>query len=385
MRKGARSLAVIFLVALMVLSLGASAGAVELASGDMVVVPQGQIQGPLFVAGNNIVINADVDGDVFAAAQTITVNGKVGGDVMAAAQTIRLNGEITGDARCAAAEVSVNGTVGQNLTAAAAKVLLDQRAAVGRDALVLAGETRTLGSVGRQVLGSAGLVELNGKVGGDVRLWDVEQLKVGPRAEISGNLSYGSPQRAEIASGAKIAGQTKWEQIAPHEDKTESAINWVGMLISFTGGVIAWGILALLFPQLWGSLGRVVRQSPWAALGWGLLLLLVTPLAALLLLLTVVGIPLSLALVAVYIALLWGAKIIVGDVLGRVLARRFGWEGRVHAILPFLIGLAAVVLSTNIPIVGGFITLVVACLAIGTVVLAVYRWRQRSSAPLETV
>jgi hypothetical protein len=60
--------------------LSPAALAVQKQSGDSVYIPPGQIEGPLFVSGNSIVVDADVEGDVFAAGQNININGKVNGD-----------------------------------------------------------------------------------------------------------------------------------------------------------------------------------------------------------------------------------------------------------------------------------------------------------------
>lgn len=370
-------------VTLVVLSLVTQAGAVETRSGDMVTVPEGKIQGPLFAAGNNVVINADVDGDVFAAGETITINGKINGDLLAAANTIRINGNVSGDARCAAAVVDIKGELGQSLTAAARDVTQFEGSRVGRDVLVFGSEVSLSGMAGRQVLGSGETIRLNGPVGSDVRLWSVGELRLGPAANIKGNLTYGSKTQAFVAPEAKIAGAVNWEEIQPKVKETvrHEGFNWLAQLASFAAGVLVWGVLALLFPGVWGNLSQTVRQSTWPALGWGVLFLLVAPLASLLLLITVIGIPLSLTLIATYTLLIYAGKIIIGDAIGRLLARRFGWERRLYEIFPFMIGFAGLILLTKIPVVGFFINVVVASVALGAVFLTFYNWRQRPPVP----
>ncbi|MDH7480216.1 MAG: hypothetical protein QHH02_09405, partial [Syntrophomonadaceae bacterium] len=131
-----------------------------------------------------------------------------------------------------------------------------------------------------------------------------------------------------------------------------------------------------------GSTGRhgrywnVYGRASALLLAAAVLLLLLAPLAMILFLATVIGIPVSLLLVAAYLAMLYAAKIVVGDALGRYLAHCFGWAGQAPALLLFLIGFLALVILTNIPVVGVFINLVVAGLAFGAVALAFYRWRQ---------
>ena len=372
------------LVLLVLLFIAAPAVAMEVRNGDNVLVPAGAIQGPLFVAGSEIVIDADVDGDVFAAGQTITINGKVNGDVLAAARTIRINGYVSGSARCAAQDIDLKGEVEQSLTAAASELRQLEGSRVNRDAEVFANQITMSGEVGRQYLGAGGTTRINGTVGSDVHFWRVEDLMLGHTAAINGNLFYGSPHEATVASGAQIKGATKWELQEP-QAKTQQqpqGFNWLGALAWFAAGILVWGVLTLIFPGIWSRLSQTLRQSPGQSLGWGLVLLLLTPLAALLLLITVIGIPLSLTLLTAYAVLLYAAKIIVGDAIGRLLAARFGWEGRVNVILPFLLGFALLLLLGSIPIVGMIISIATVCLALGAVFLAIYRWRQGSTVPV---
>lgn len=370
--------ALLVAAALVVLGVCSPAGAVKSVGGDQVTLPGGEINGPLFAAGNGVVVDADVDGDVFIAGQSVTINGTVRGDLLGAAQTVRVNGKVTGDARCAANEIQLYGEIGQSLSAFGAVVRLAEGARVGRDVLVFAGDGSLAGAVGRQVLGSGGTLRLNGPVGGDVHLWGVDALALGPAAAVGGNLTYSSPKEARIAPGARVSGTTDWERLERKEKyQHPKGINWVAQFIWFAAGIAVWGLITLMFPRLWPHLGEIVGRSTWVALGLGLLLLLVTPPAIVLLLITVVGIPVSLILLAVYLALLYAAKIIAADALSRFLMRRLAWENRVHAILPFAAVFAGLVLLTKIPVIGILVNLTAACLAIGTVALAFYRWRQR--------
>ncbi|MDD4238769.1 MAG: polymer-forming cytoskeletal protein [Desulfotomaculaceae bacterium] len=372
------------LVLLVLLLLAAPASAMEVRNGENVLIPSGAVQGPLFVAGNEVVIDADVDGDVFAAGQTITINGKVNGDVLAAARTIRINGYVDGSARCAAQNIDIKGELRQDLTAAASELRQLEGSKVSRDAEVFANQITMSGEIGRQYLGAGGRTRINGLVGGDVHFWRVEDLQLGPTSTIGGNLYYGSPREATVASGAQIAGITKREylQAQTETQRQPRGFNWLGALVSFAAGILVWGVLTLFFPGIWSRLSQTIRQSPGHSLGWGLVLLLLIPLSALLLLITVIGIPLSLTLLASYALLLYSAKIIVGDAVGRLLATRFGWAGRVHAILPFLVGYALLLLLTSIPVVGLIIRIAIVCLALGAVFLAIYRWRQGSAMPV---
>lgn len=372
-----RRLILLLSVLLVTVCLTAPAGATEIRSGQLVTVPEGKIRGPLFAAGSNVVIDADVDGDVFITGQSVTVNGRINGDLLAAARSIAINGTVVGDIRCAAEDVNLRGETGQSLTVFAGTFRGMDASRINRDLLLFSGYVDLAGTVGGQVLGTGGNISLNGLIGGDVDFWGVQQLQVGPAAVIGGNLVYSSENEAVLSPGANIAGSYQWEQaVKPQIQKRQEGFNWLGQLAWFAAGVLVWGVFVLLFPRLWIRLSEIVKGSPGPAFGWGLLVLLTVPLAVLLLLITVIGIPVSLLLLAAYLAVLSTAKIIIGDTLGRFLSRYFGWEGRVPSILPFLVGFLVLVLLSNIPVVGFFTELMVVCLALGAVSLAFYYWRK---------
>ncbi|HBV97224.1 MAG: hypothetical protein JL50_09130 [Peptococcaceae bacterium BICA1-7] len=382
MPKKRYKLLILMVALLSLLCLAIPAGAMEFYKGDLVTLPEGKVEGPVFLTGSSIVINADVDGDVFAAGETVTVNGKIEGDLIAAGNIIRINGSINGDARVAASSITVAGNIAGSLTAAASEIQVLAGSRVNRDMVAAASGMTVSGEISRHLLGAGENIYLNSPVGGNVKIPSVESLKVGPGGAIAGNLSYGSKSLAEVDPGAKIGGTTEWKEIQPPKGpQRPEGINWLAQLAWFASGVLVWGILTLLFPPVWGTLSETINRSPWASLGWGVLALLVTPLAALLLLITVVGIPLSLALMFLYAALLYAGKIIVGDAAGRFLSRRFGWENRVPGIVPFMIGLAGLILLSNIPIVGTIISIAVISLAMGSITLALYNWRKKAPAP----
>ena len=369
-------------IILVVIGFALPAGAMEQITGDMVNVPPGKITGPLFTAGNFIVVDADVDGDVFAAGQDITINGDINGDLLGAARTIRVNGNISGNIRCAVSDLDVNGEVGKSLTAAAAQVRLNEDSVVAGDALVFAGVATFSGTLGRQALGAGSDFRISGPIGGNVKFWGVEKLTVGQSASVNGDLAYGSPNEAVISPGAKITGTTKWDLIQkPAEPQVrQKGFDWSGVVFRFITGLLVWGVLLLIFPKIWGKFSENILNKPGSALGWGALALLVAPLAALLLMITVIGIPLSMLLIIVYMVLLCAANIIVADAAGRYLAKSFGWEGRVHIIWPFMLSYAVLILLGKIPVAGAFISLIVAALALGGVVLAIQRCRQHTVA-----
>jgi uncharacterized protein YjeT (DUF2065 family)/cytoskeletal protein CcmA (bactofilin family) len=359
--------------------------AVQTQTGDSVYIPPGQIQGPLFVSGNSVVVDADVEGDVFAAGQSVVINGKVNGDVMAAGQSVRITAAVDGDVRSAANDITIQSAVSQSLTAAGNNIRLEPAAVIGKDALLFGNNLDLLGQVNRQVLGASQSFRLTGSIGSDLKLWEVNNLTLSPSAVIGGNLIYKSPREAQIASGARVSGENRWEQSVIDKatpSHPRQPFSWIGLLMWFATGLVLWGFGYLLFPALWQRLASTLQEAPGASIGWGLLLLVTLPLIFLVLMVTVIGIPVAFILLFAYILILFVSKIILGDMVGRYLLRSFNWEGKVSIWLAFMMGFALVILLSEIPIVGIFINVAAACIALGSIALSIYSGRRGRPAAI---
>jgi len=142
------------------------------------------------------------------------------------------------------------------------------------------------------------------------------------------------------------------------------------------GLMVAGIVLFLLLPNFTVSAARTIRSDPWKSLGLGFALLVATPVAGVLLMITILGVPLALTLFALYfVSLLLGfltAAFFVGDIGVRLLRRgqelSKGW--RILSLLAALIGLA---LLQWIPIVGGVILFLILLFGLGAWGLHMYR------------
>lgn len=368
-------------VTLFLLGWVAPAGAVATVGGQVVTVPPGKIQGPLLVAGKDVMIAANVQGDVLAAGQTVTVDGNIDGDLLVAAQTLRVTGNVTGNIRCLSNHLEIAGLVGHSLTALGQEIQLLPGATVKRDALLLVQEADLGGTVGGQVLGYGQHVILNGPVGGDVRFWSVTHLFLGPTARLGGNVDYTSPARASVDRGAHISGTTTWHHAPLQRSTSHRGIGWWAIILSLASGSLLWGAVSLILPGAWSGLAETLQRFPWPSLGWGLLLIVGLPLVGLLLMITIIGLPLSLTLLAAYLALLYAGKLIVADAASRLLIHHFGWPKGGHRFLAFLAALAVLVLLTKIPVLGFVLNLGAASLALGGVALTIYHRRPTPTPP----
>lgn len=378
-RKVGLGLILILLLAVFMVS---PVGAVAVKSGDMLTIEEGKTTGPLFISGNYVTVNADVDGDVFVAAQSVTINGTVNGDVIAAAQSITVKGSVNGDVRGAANQIDIQGQIMGSVTAAANNIEVRDQAVIGRDVLGFGNSIGTTGRIDGQLMGSAAEVRINGMVNGAVTLWNVQSLSLGPAAVVKDTINYGSPKPATISPQAQINGISWQEKVADvPKQKTAPGFSWLNALGWIAAGLLLWAICYWISPRLLPNMGETVLKAPGSTLGWGFLALLLTPLAGLLLTITVIGIPLAIIMFFLYAFVLFTSKILAGDLIGRYLARYFGWENRMPFFFPFMIAFLALIVLSKVPVVGFLVSLAAACLALGMVVMHFYNWRSKKPEP----
>ncbi|KTG08276.1 bactofilin family protein, partial [Haloferax profundi] len=300
-------LVALFLVALVVGSLAGVATAQQGPSaGGAVVIDEGETYvGDLEATGGTVIIAGTVDGDVSTAAGNVVVTE---------------TGEVTGSLEGVAGSVTIEGTVDGDVNLAAGAIFV-------RDTATIGGTMEAAG----------GDVRLDGAIAGDVRV-GAESVTVGPSAQIGGSMEYDAAT-ATIDSGAAIAGG------ATQVDDVELVGPPVfGVPVSqFEGPVIpAWvftgywllanfvlgAIIILVAPQFARRVTGLGTKKAVRSGGVGLLLVVAVPIVLLVLLLTIIGIPLSFAGGVGFLLALWVASIYGALVLGTWLLSLADYDNR---------------------------------------------------------
>ena len=101
-----------------------------------------------------------------------------------------------------------------------------------------------------------------------------------------------------------------------------------------------------------------------ASIGWGAVVMLLTPIIAILLLITVIGIPLAAILIGLWFIALLISKVLVGITIGRLLLRKNKEpenkkeEKKNSLMLPMVIGITLSWLIFSAPVIGWLLSLV---------------------------
>ena len=354
--------------------------AADLRSGDTVTVASGEVvEDDLYIAAESIVIDGTINGDLWAVGRIVTVNGAVNGSIVAVAETINVNGAVAHAARLAGGTLNIRGDVGGDLIAFCSAANIASTAEIGGDLLVGAGNVRIDGLIGGDVNGGAGEVTIAGEVRGNVEL-EVDNLTIAPTANIEGDLTYTSENEAEIEPAAQVGGTTTYEP--PKEEPAKAALG-AGIAATVMGKVVAFLmilvigiIIILIMPRRLVSMADSIRMYPLPSLGWGAVILFATPIAAIIVCFTVIGIPIGLIALALYGIAVYLSQIPVALLIGRLIIRRSTEvESKGLLVGVLALGLIILIILRLIPFLGFWIGLATALFGLGAVVVSEKRLR----------
>ncbi len=335
----------------------------------------------LYTAGNIVSINADIKKSLHAAGNAITVNGNVEDNICIVGNTVVIKGDAGGSVHAGAGNVLIEGRIKDDLFLGSGTVTLAETSSVGGDLIVGAGIVEIRGPVDGDIRLAGDEVFINSKIGGNVNIKAGEELKLGKKAEITGDLKYSSVKEVEMDEGAKVLGETTFKQIRDKDDK--GLFEKTGILM----GILTLGFLIRLLTIIAAGLvlvyllkaftGRVVKESLghfWANLGRGFGALILIPIVCIILAITVVGLWLAGLMGATYVLMILLsmvlASIVFGSWLIKILGKKSEYPVDWKAIVVGAIVLNLVVL---IPFIGWIVRLVFLLISLGAVSQLVHR------------
>src|SRR3990172_9558494 len=248
-------------------------------------------------AGQTVVFSESLEDDLYIAGGTVDVTGTVDGDVgasggiLAAGGTVRITSAVGRSLRAAAGDLTVGSRIDADAVLAGGSVTVDQASQVGRDLVAMGGSVRVLGSVSRNAFLNGGDVIIGGTIQGNVEV-QADHVTLLPSARIQGQLRYSADRPAEIQSGAQVTGgiERTLRPTAPWRYYRPFAFRFAGRVMEALW-LLAIGFVALaVAPRGVSRVVERVSRHFGMSLLTGFILLVVVPVAALLVALTVIGI-----------------------------------------------------------------------------------------------
>jgi cytoskeletal protein CcmA (bactofilin family) len=324
----------------------------------------------LFAAGDTVTIDGTVNGDLIAFARSVTIHGTVKGNVITAASNIEVTGNVEGSIVAAGQNIQIDGKVGRNSVGFGQSFIIGKDATIGADAAGFGNPIHMNGTVGHSFY-AFGMTDIAGSVGRNVS-FQGGILSVLPSARIEGNLSS-QVQRADMVHvdpAAKIGGKQTIELPKPGPNRYATFSFYFSQLLHVAAAFIAGFLLLLIVPSL-RRLGFSDIISVLKSGGIGFLLVFATPIAALCVAITLIGMPVAFVGFMTWLLGLYLAKIVVANFIGRTLLASQG-DRMSSVALGLLVGLVLIFVAINLPYVGGLIHFVLVLVGFGALAMNLY-------------
>lgn len=365
---------------------GGAAVAVELRSGDEINV-SGQHDQLVLAAGGEVKLSLTATDDVVASGGYVTVDGATmdhafvaGGELSFANSTIR-------DLFVAGGEIDIlGGEISDDLIAAGGRITLGPEARIGGDVVVAGGNLRIESPIGGGLRAAGGTIHVYGTIDGDVFL-DGGVIELGPDTHITGTLTHRG-RSVRIDPAAQVDGQITVLQPRPEPDlrPLKMLAGWAAATILF--GMFLMGIvIAFALPRLMNGAAMLMRRNPLGMFALGVAIAVVTPIIALLLAVTLFGLPIAFVLFAA-LTLLWPLSIVAAAygigmlIRGRTRMNAGAPSGGARVLWGGL-GMVLLLLLGLIPIAGFFIWLFAYFFGLGAVTAEGWRALARDVAAEE--
>jgi hypothetical protein len=378
-RGSALALVLAGLCAVMVLP--APAGATEFRKGEMITVSKDEtVKSDLFMTcGGKGRVDGTVDGDLFFFGQGLELNGRVTGDLIVFAQSVRVGGKVDGNIRGFANNVTVTGNVAKNVLTFNEVVNVDSAGKVGGSLTSFGNLIGIDGRVGRDVLLYGNQTTISGTVDGGIRARG-NTLSIGSTAQIGGPVKFEGNVAPTVSPGAKMASQVEFKKLE-RESEYLGKEYYIWRVI-WTAAFILFGLVLFLLVPSFARETVNAGEQVGAPIGLGVLVFFGVPVAAIIACVTVVGIPLGVLTVGVWILMLFTAEIVVGTVVGNWIMGRGKdtWDMIGRMALGFTLVRIVYTPLAHLHVIGVLVGLGIWMWGMGSMALAVYKRFQPPSA-----
>ncbi|MDX8431211.1 MAG: polymer-forming cytoskeletal protein [Candidatus Algichlamydia australiensis] len=283
---------------------------------SIIIVPRDQVINDDYYAwGGTIEIAGVINGDLYVTGSQIFIDGTVNGDVLVAGGSVNISGQVVGDLRLLSGQTLITGSIGRSATLVSGNVEMTSPASIGRNLSALCGNMDLAGRLeGNGHIYSSSL-RLSDRVGGNIAAY-VGRMRATSTTNIQGKLEYWSDQLALISPGATIQGGLLHHPSFIYTLSQHPWLKWLQigsklatLLMNFFYSLILGFIFMRYFQHRLDRAFSAMERKPLQSLITGALVLIVLPLISLLLLMTILGVPFALTLLAINVIGFYTGKI----------------------------------------------------------------------------
>lgn len=316
----------------------------------------------LYLFAEQITLDVAAPKDVLVFAGDVVINAPIQGDLQIAAQSVHINAPVSGDLRVAAADIYIKDAhVGEDMVLTGGNITVENTATSSGHTMIFAANTIFNGNSEKSLTIKGSDVTLGGVQSGDV---DVEAavLKVEDNFKAKKDFSYATNSEITLKDTA-VDGKVQ-KNISQGSEIT--TMDRIGNALSvFFSLFIALVLLTWFFPALVLRQMEIMKTETLLSFVKGFLGGILFPILFLLLVFTIIGFPLILGLFFLYLAVLCISPLLASMYLGTLLLTRNTNERR-YILLIALVGSLIATLILQIPVIGGFVMILLSATGVGS-------------------
>ncbi|MBA0086385.1 MAG: polymer-forming cytoskeletal protein, partial [Acidobacteria bacterium Pan2503] len=368
-RRGS-ALALVFASLCAALLAPTQASATEFRKGDRITIGKDEVvHSDLYVAGGQIRIGGTIEGDLVVAGGDVEVSGHVLGDMLSTSGQVRMTGQVDGSIRGYAGNITIKGKVGRNVMSFGGDVNLDHDALITGSVTTGSGRLSLDGHVGRDLLAFAGQSNISGDIGGAAKIYGGE-LNIDSSADIRGPVDFEGDKEPQVSPQAKLASPVHFVK-QTHGPNYSNPHYYIWQLIWASAYILFGLVLFALMPAFSSQAVNSLQEHLGATLGLAVLVGFGLFVAALIACVTVVGLFVGLATLALWFGTLYFGLVVVGAQLGQWLM------GRTKEFWPLVgrmcVGVVIIRVLAMIPQVGWIFKYGAAFWGLGAISLVIFR------------
>lgn len=327
----------------------------------------------LFQWQDNLNVTGIQDGTTFLGGNNLTISSTINGILFGFAQTEKIGGTSEYAFLCAE-NINLASIIEKDAFIITSNFIMNDNSKVQRDLYIIGNHVKFNDAIiGRDLKVSATGVNIeNMTIYGNLSI-SSSKIVFGENVVVVGMLKYND--NAQITGLEKVsAGEINTYPGTAYEP-AEGSNTVVDIFFNFVYAVLSafliGAIINLLFPGVFRRL--VERTSNYAVGGYaksfliGVLALIATPIVALILVCTVIGIPFAIFLMFAYIIAIAVTTIIVGYLLGKLALEKW-FKQKDNVYVSLAIGIVLIELLKLIPFVDGLVNLLILFIGLGLIV-----------------
>lgn len=323
-------------------------------------------------AGSEVKSEKIINHSFFLAGNQVVSNDTVKGLSAFAGSIVELNGK-TEYGALGGSTVTINGSVEKDLFVAGKDIKIAKDAKIGRDFYAAGSTFRIEGALGGNAFVGGQTVTINGAtVAGNLKI-AAEEIIIEEGATVTGSFQYNESAKVtgleKLTAGnvETFVGRAFKLEINPMTGIQTAIIFLIAKLLA----VIIFVAIASGFSKR--LINEFELKNSWKDLALGLGVIIAAPLAIVLGMVSVIGLPISIIGLGFYVLFLYFSTAATGGVVGNILAKKLFKKDNMHILLKYTIGLLTITLLTLLPYIGGLISAISTCFGFGYITHKVFR------------